>query len=126
MYVNLYRVWHKKEKHFLNPNNLMLSPDGLIWWQFGYSQPRLLEQDDLLINWYTELEDKNGKAIFEEDILLGSSGIEHRIQFVNGRFMCRNLQNHALIVARFSARYFEITGNIYENPELLDKNNVRT
>ena len=64
---------------------------------------------------YTGLKDKNGKRIFEGDILSLRTGRPHVVRFEDGAFV---LENTAIPV-RF-ANKFEVIGNIHDNPGLLD------
>ena len=67
----------------------------------------------------TEIKDKNGKEIYEGDIVKKSSGAigEVYLKATAGYKLYNNGQVFDLFEA--DARYLEIIGNIYENPELL-------
>jgi uncharacterized phage protein (TIGR01671 family) len=64
---------------------------------------------------YTGLEDKNGKEIYEGDILYIENEI-CEVKFNVPSFTAYNSQEH-----EWNIQYagVEIIGNIYENPELL-------
>lgn len=69
---------------------------------------------------FTGLRDKNGREIYEGDILKFDYGIEvgiglARVHFLDGGFWLR-VNNHNFMP---SAEVREIIGNIYENSELL-------
>ena len=65
---------------------------------------------------YTGLTDKNGKRIFEWDILALRGGRLLVVRFEDGAFILEG----SAIPMRF-ANKFEVIGNITDNPELLEK-----
>ena len=65
---------------------------------------------------YTGLTDKNGKRIFEGDILALRGGRPLVVRFEDGAFILEG----SSIPMRF-ANKFEVIGNITDNPELLEK-----
>ena len=70
------------------------------------------------INQYTGLHDKNGKEIYEGDILkapYSDCSTQHKVYFEDG---CFKLQFKDL--DEWSEKEIEIIGNIYENQELLE------
>lgn len=69
---------------------------------------------------YTGLTDKNGKRIFEGDILSGG-GDAYKVIFDEGVFQIEN--SHyitGVYVAIHMDKIDEVIGNIYDNPELLE------
>ena len=73
------------------------------------------EVDRETVGQYTGLKDKNGKQIFEGDILSLLAGRQHVVRFEDGAFV---LENTAISI-RF-ANKFDVVGNIYDNLELLE------
>ena len=63
---------------------------------------------------YTGMKDKNGKRVFEGDILSLRTGRPHVVRFEDGAFV---LENTAIPVS--FANKFEVIGNIHDNPEML-------
>ena len=70
--------------------------------------------DPSTIGQYTGLKDKNGKMIWEGDILSLRTGRPHVVGFADGAFI---LEDSAIPMS-FAIK-FEIIGNIHDNPELL-------
>ena len=73
---------------------------------------------------FTGLTDKNGKEIYEGDILKDSWECVHEVYYSEDAQWSTHLHKHPKHI--FPARYlhcaymqWEVIGNIYENPELL-------
>lgn len=85
---------------------------------------------------YTGLKDKNGKKIFEGDIIhtlyanCKKNELVEEVEFFNGSFMAKKYSLYAKIAGAESPKHFEfdksvymieceVIGNIHDNPELL-------
>ena len=88
--------------------------------------------DDGILLQYTGLKDKNGKEIYEGDILKHIPAFEanYFVKYLTGGFyLCPDNKDYGEYFASLFAGYdyknqcnsIEIIGNIYENPELLNK-----
>lgn len=76
---------------------------------------------------YTGLTDKSGNKIWENDILRRDGYWDIRIEFENGVFMVRNAGKAQYInratytsINTFNIKAYEVVGNIFDNPELLE------
>lgn len=77
------------------------------------------------VNQCTDVPDKNGKKIFEDDILrvfysYGNNMIEGigTVKYVNGCYVIESVTFHNYRLDEFCS--IEVIGNIHDNPELLD------
>ncbi|MEC2218984.1 YopX family protein [Bacillus subtilis] len=73
---------------------------------------------------YTGLKDKNGREIYEGDIVVDGRENSAEVVFDDGCFCVigylGDLRTHPLRDSLFCGERFEVIGNIYEDPELLE------
>ena len=117
-----FRAWSKSEKKMIyNIQNEFEERIELGMDCFS----DYLKNDDFIVEQYTGLKDKNGKMIYEGDIVkMPDWAVEPKYKkvsfvklscgfepFVNGCFECVSPDSEEV----------EVIGNIHENPELLEK-----
>ena len=131
-----FRVWDKEDKKFLDHLSIDLSADGiLILWRLeGKKYINLNDNNRYLLMQCTGLKDKNGKLIYEGDIIqiqFDSDGIAGPYSVVwdceEYAFMFKPIKGDDYDCDRhlyeFSVNRIQIIGNIHKNPELLEDNN---
>ena len=113
-----FRAWNKKKNIMMEPSHNVLidSYDGCPHFSFGYNEP--MPEPNWILMQYTGLKDKNGKEIYEGDVVKDGSvnrvieWSSHRGNRVVGYFA-------AFTIIDNPDECLEIIGNRYENPELL-------
>lgn len=112
-----FRAWDDSEKEMLSWGQLINDPDNwIIELLRGESH-----KEDVLMQ-YTGLKDKNGKEIWEGDIVKIRIIVHPQYPpVIYPRAIVRWDKNNAGFNARSD---YEIIGNIYEDPQLLDEKSM--
>ena len=120
-----FRCWGKESGRMFSPSSISFK--GSTVWVCDVHGSNIYEYELVVGNTevmqYTGLLDKNGKEIYEGDIIKLESGSFRTIVFHEGCFwftedvdMEKEANRHP---AFMNLGPYEIIGNIYENPELL-------
>lgn len=118
------RAWYKPYKQMCQVESLRFDGNGVyraVLIEESFYDRRLVEADEIVIEQYTGLKDKNGVNIYEGDILIDDTGepIEYWVvKFSEGGFVgeCAGVAE-----SLFELTNLEVAGNIHENPELLEE-----
>lgn len=134
-----FRVWDKVNKKFIVPAGLVISPDGSVsnvrYGEGFISELPYLTSDEFIIEQFTGLKDRNGKEIYEGDILGGvevkpfkkpPKGLRCIVQWKEATpfpsFELKdNKKDGEYLLAKFNTGHWEIIGNIHENSDMLKK-----
>lgn len=139
-----FRVWHKQENRWLDPwaeEDPILSlkdfGEGCEVYLYDREQQehsnKNCQMEDLVIQQYTNIKDKNGKEIYEGDIveypfygeLDNPNKDKMKVVFYNYGYYLDSMSKTyggvklLPIPHRIQYQYIEVIGNICENPELL-------
>lgn len=118
------RAWYKPYKQMCQVESLRFDGNGVyrvVLIEESFYDRRIVEADEIVIEQYTGLKDKNGTDIYEGDILIDDTGepVEYWVvKFSEGGFVgeCTGVAE-----SLFELTNLEVAGNIHEDSELLEE-----
>lgn len=127
-----FRAWLKEDKKIVNIETIDFSEKSIQYLEKNkiidaYLLRRVVFEDVEIMQ-YTGIKDKNGKEIYEGDILKYKFLYDRRFKHVSlvkfveteASFGIKDIYGNEIPLYRITANnYFEVIGNIYENEELL-------
>lgn len=118
------RAWYKPYKQMCQVESLRFDGNGVykaVLIEESFYDRRIVEADEIVIEQYTGLKDKNGVNIYEGDILIDDTGepVEYWVvKFADGGFVgeCAGVAE-----SLFELTNLEVVGNIHEDSQLLEE-----
>ncbi len=119
-----FRAWDKSDKNMFKPD--FVDSNGVVYFDSGYESPCEFGDQPILMQ-YTGLKDKNGKEIYEGDIVqfevlnyFGADGptITTDVVVFQGGAFTFEWESRFVFANRFNDASVVI-GNIYESADLL-------
>jgi uncharacterized phage protein (TIGR01671 family) len=125
-----FRAWDDKTKRFISDiDNTYIRDDGSIKRERDGYGGIWLETIDVIIEQFTGLLDKNGKEIYEGDIISipddweesgFNAGENYQVIFAFGGFRLKPKYQKKAKGSYLEDDKIKVIGNIHENPELLE------
>jgi len=121
-----FRAWDKEQKYMRDWNNLRETGYNIDWFRDNAKEDKpndIWTDPDFTLMQYTGLKDKNGKEIYEGDILRVGEGIMFpallTVKWLGFGFKLTAPAYVNSIENSTPAENLKVIGNIWENPELL-------
>ena len=107
------RAWHTRDKDWCL--SLTFGQENILGVSIGD-----IFGGDIIFEQFTGLNDKNGKEIYEGDIIQFPEIIPLTVGYEKGSFVWGNLAPFITIREKLEEMPGKVIGNIYENPDLLE------
>ena len=130
-----FRAWLKEEKKMVIVETIDFSEKSIQYLEKNEIMDAYLLRtnflEDVELMQYTGLKDKNGTEIYEGDIVKYKFPYDRRLKHISPVFYMESQASYGVLdiykngipLYTISANnYFEVIGNIYENKNLLEKN----
>lgn len=124
-----FRAWSRLASRMYVVNGLYFDR-GMVQYANNDNAIRLIKLENIILMQSTGLKDKNGKEIFEGDIVRMRNPRDRRqigmfqvVRVANSPMLGlldKKLTTEIFNLYEHMRNYYEILGNIYENPELLE------
>ena len=115
-----FRVWSDYWKKYATEAELYMDGSVDATFEDDDGVPHH-ENTDLVVEFPTGLKDKNGKEIYEGDIVKCGPYSARPIVFEEGRYWLGEEPDDLFFSSGFFHGGIEVIGNIHENPELLEE-----
>ena len=124
-----FRAWLKEDKKMVNVETMDFTDKSIQYLKKSeIINAYILRResfDDVELMQYTGVKDKNGKEIYEGDIVILNDAEEESRCVVKYKYGSYILVDGDLRenLSNVEDRFLEVVGNIYENKNLLEENN---